>query len=91
MHRRAHTRPASWWQFIFYGVLVGGGVGSLAEVWGDLQRAAGASERLMELLHEKPAIAAPAQPETLPAQPQRRGQVSTMSPSAIPPGPISRR
>ena len=54
--------------FIFYGVLVGGGVGSLAEVWGDLQRAAGASERLVELLHEKPAIAAPAQPLALPAQ-----------------------
>ncbi|HWX89465.1 MAG TPA: ABC transporter transmembrane domain-containing protein, partial [Rhizomicrobium sp.] len=36
--------------FIFYGVLVGGGVGSLSEVWGDLQRAAGATERLMELL-----------------------------------------
>ena len=53
--------------FIFYGVLVGGGVGSLSEVWGDLQRAAGASERLMELLHEQPAIAAPPQPKPLPA------------------------
>ena len=53
-------------QFIFYGVLVGGGVGSLSEVWGDLQRAAGASERLMELLHEQSAIAAPANPVTLP-------------------------
>jgi ATP-binding cassette subfamily B protein len=55
--------------FIFYGVLVGGGVGSLSEVWGDLQRAAGASERLMELLHEVPAIRAPAQPLSLPARP----------------------
>jgi len=53
-------------EFIFYGVLVGGGVGSLSEVWGDLQRAAGASERLMELLHEVPAIAAPAHPLQLP-------------------------
>jgi ATP-binding cassette subfamily B protein len=52
--------------FIFYGVLVGGGVGSLSEVWGDLQRAAGASERLMELLHEVPAIRAPAAPLCLP-------------------------
>jgi ATP-binding cassette, subfamily B, bacterial len=52
--------------FFFYGVLVGGGVGSTAEVWGDLQRAAGASERLMELLHEKPAIAAPPHPKVLP-------------------------
>jgi ATP-binding cassette, subfamily B, bacterial len=55
--------------FIFYGVLVGGGVGSLSEVWGDLQRAAGATERLMELLHEVPVIRAPAQPLALPARP----------------------
>jgi ATP-binding cassette subfamily B protein len=55
--------------FIFFGVLVGGGVGSLSEVWGDVQRAAGASERLMELLHEVPAIRAPAHPLSLPAQP----------------------
>jgi len=40
-------------QFILLGGLVAGGVGSLSEVWGDLQRAAGASERLMELLHQK--------------------------------------
>jgi ATP-binding cassette subfamily B protein len=57
-------------EFIFYGVLVGGGVGSLSEVWGDLQRAAGASERLMELLHEVPAIRPPAHPLVLPAKPR---------------------
>ncbi len=55
--------------FIFYGVLTGGGVGALSEVWGDLQRAAGASERLMELLHEVPAIRPPARPLQLPAKP----------------------
>ena len=54
--------------FIFYGFLVGGGVGALSEVWGDLQRAAGATERLMELLHEVPAIRAPARPKRLPAR-----------------------
>jgi ATP-binding cassette subfamily B protein len=53
-------------QFILFGVLVAGGVGSLSEVWGDLQRAAGALERLMELLHEQPAIAAPSHPKPLP-------------------------
>ncbi len=53
-------------QFIFYAVLTGGGVGALSEVWGDLQRAAGASERLMELLTTKPAIAAPLKPKALP-------------------------
>ena len=56
-------------EFIFFGVLVGGGVGSLSEVWGDLQRAAGATERLMELLHEVPAIRTPARPLALPANP----------------------
>src|SRR6202012_2434486 len=55
-------------QFIIYGGLVAGGVGALSETWGDLQRAAGASERLMELLHEKPAISAPAHPVPLPAR-----------------------
>jgi ATP-binding cassette subfamily B protein len=53
-------------KFILYGGLVTGGVGTLSETWGDLQRAAGATERLMELLHEVPAIAAPARPLTLP-------------------------
>jgi ATP-binding cassette subfamily B protein len=53
-------------QFIFYAAIVAGGVGILSEVWGDLQRAAGASERLMELLHTVPAIAAPANPVALP-------------------------
>jgi len=56
-------------RFIFYGFLVGGGVGALSEVWGDLQRAAGATERLMELLHEVPVIRAPAQPKRLPSRP----------------------
>jgi ATP-binding cassette, subfamily B, bacterial len=41
-------------------------VGALSEVWGDLQRAAGASERLMELLTTRPAIAAPLNPKALP-------------------------
>jgi ATP-binding cassette subfamily B protein len=44
-------------------------VGSLSEVWGDLQRAAGATDRLMELLHEVPVIRAPAHPLMLPARP----------------------
>ncbi|HEX4370209.1 MAG TPA: ABC transporter transmembrane domain-containing protein, partial [Rhizomicrobium sp.] len=61
-------------KFIIYGFLVAGGVGALSETWGDLQRAAGASERLMELLHEQPAIAPPAHPKALPARP--KGSVS---------------
>ncbi len=53
-------------KFILYGGLVAGGVGALSETWGDLQRAAGACERLMELLHEVPAIRPPARPRALP-------------------------
>jgi len=53
-------------QFIFYAILVAGGVGAISETWGDVQRAAGAAERLVELLHVPPAIAAPAHPKSLP-------------------------
>ncbi len=52
--------------FIFYAVLTAGGVGVIAEVWGDVMRAAGATERLMELLTAHPHIAAPETPVTLP-------------------------
>ncbi|MFM2400208.1 MAG: hypothetical protein RL341_2365, partial [Pseudomonadota bacterium] len=53
-------------QFFFYAMMVGGAVSVIAEVWGDVQRAAGASERLMELLNAKPVIASPAQPHAAP-------------------------
>jgi ATP-binding cassette subfamily B protein len=53
-------------QFLFYALIVAGGVGALSETWGDLQRAAGASERLMELLHVEPSVAVPANPRVLP-------------------------
>ena len=53
-------------QFIIYAVIVAGGVGALSETWGDLQRAAGASERLMELLHVEPSVPVPANPRSLP-------------------------
>lgn len=49
-------------EFIFYAVIVAGGVGALSETWGEIQRAAGASERLMELLHVEPDVKAPANP-----------------------------
>ncbi len=53
-------------QFIIYSGIVAGGVGMLSETWGDMLRAAGASERLMELLHMPPAITAPANPVAMP-------------------------
>ena len=52
--------------FVFYAVVVAGSVGAISEVYGDLQRAAGAAERLVELLNAQPAIAAPAVPRDLP-------------------------
>lgn len=51
--------------FVFYAIVVAASVGSLSEVVGDLQRAAGATERLLELLNTRPEIGAPAQPKTL--------------------------
>jgi ATP-binding cassette subfamily B protein len=45
--------------FIFYALLVAGSVGAISEVWADLQRAAGATERLMELLHAKQDLPEP--------------------------------
>jgi ATP-binding cassette, subfamily B, bacterial len=52
--------------FVLYGGLLAGGVGALADGYGDLLRGAGASGRLNELLQEEPSIAAPANPVALP-------------------------
>jgi len=57
-------------QFIFYALIVGLGIGALSEIWGDLQRAAGASERLMEILRVEPDVKTPVSPVKLP-QPAR--------------------
>ncbi len=54
--------------FVFYAVIVASAVGTISEVVGDLQRAAGATERLFELLAVNPAIRAPADPILLPAR-----------------------
>jgi ATP-binding cassette, subfamily B, bacterial len=60
--------------FVFYAVVVAGAAGTISEVMGDLQRAAGATERLFELLAIEPAIRAPAHPVALPVP--VRGTVS---------------
>ena len=52
-------------QFAGYAVIFVTGMGAMSETWGDLQRAAGASERLMELLHVPPAVAVPEHPATI--------------------------
>ncbi len=60
--------------FIFYAVLVAGAVGAVSEVYGDLQRAAGATERIIELLSFTPDILPPVAPLQLPFQ--ARGDVN---------------
>ncbi|MCX7186336.1 MAG: ABC transporter transmembrane domain-containing protein [Methylophilales bacterium] len=51
--------------FVLYAMMVAGAVGTMAEVWGDVMRAAGATERLMELLHADAAIKEPMHAKTL--------------------------
>ena len=55
--------------FVLYGALLAGAFGNLSEVYGDLLRAAGASERLAQLLDARPDIVAPAEPKPLPDPP----------------------
>ncbi len=52
--------------FVFYSVIVGSAVASISEVVGELQRAAGAAERTMELLQAPNRIQSPTTPQTLP-------------------------
>ena len=60
-------------QFVLYAVILAGSVGALSEVWGDVQRAAGAMERIGELLATRPAITE-ATGAVAPA-PRARGQI----------------
>ena len=51
--------------FVFYSVIVGSSVASISEIIGELQRAAGAAQRIVELLHARSQITAPVQPRVL--------------------------
>lgn len=53
-------------QFLLYAGLVGSSAAGLSEVWGEIQRGAGAMERLAELLNAEPAIIAPVSAQSLP-------------------------
>ena len=57
-------------QFVIYAVMVAGAVAALSEIWGELQRAAGATERLVELLEAEDAVNDPKAPGVL-ARPVR--------------------
>ena len=53
-------------QFLLYAIFAAAAAAGLSEMWGEVQRAAGAMERLVELLNAKPAIVAPGNPVPLP-------------------------
>jgi ATP-binding cassette subfamily B protein len=59
--------------FVFYAAIVASGAGTVSEVWGEIQRAAGATERLMELLDTRPALGLAVPVITLP--PRVRGAI----------------
>jgi ATP-binding cassette subfamily B protein len=55
--------------FLFYAVVLASAAAQMSELWGELQRAGGAADRLQELLNERPSIAVPAAPALLPDRP----------------------
>jgi ATP-binding cassette subfamily B protein len=66
-------------QFVIYAVMVAGGVAALSEIWGELQRAAGATERLVELLHTIDSVQDAPTPAVLSAPVQGRIQFEDVS------------
>ncbi len=58
--------PGALGQFLLYAVFAAGALGALSEVWGEFSQAAGAAERLTELLAERPQVRAPARAVALP-------------------------
>ncbi|WP_299813007.1 ABC transporter transmembrane domain-containing protein [uncultured Jannaschia sp.] len=63
-------------QFLIYAIMVAGAVAALSEIWGELQRAAGATERLVELLEVEDEVRDPAQARPLPP---KRGNGETVA------------
>lgn len=66
-------------QFILYALLAATALGALAEIWGELQIAAGACERLMELLNLRPEISSPRNACELPSPPQGEIELKEVS------------
>ncbi len=66
--------PGELVQFLIYAVMVAGSVGALSEIWSEIQRAAGATERLVEILQATDTVQDPRRP-VAPAQPVRGGLV----------------
>ncbi len=61
--------PGQLGQFVMYAAIAAGSTASLSEIWSQLQRAAGAMERIAELLESRSAIQGPDEPRILPDQP----------------------
>jgi ATP-binding cassette subfamily B protein len=66
-------------KFMSYAIFMGTSVGALSEMWGELQRAAGAMERTVELLHSQPSIVVPEKPVRLNAVARGRIQFEHLS------------
>jgi ATP-binding cassette subfamily B protein len=65
--RAGTMTPGALIQFVIYAVMVAGAVAALSEIWGELQRAAGATERLAELLQADDPVKDPVQPLAVPS------------------------
>ena len=63
--RAGNMTPGELVQFLIYAVIVAGAVGALSEIWGELQRAAGATERLVEMLQAEDRVQDKAHPMAL--------------------------
>ena len=68
--RAGVTTPGELVQFVIYAAIMAGSVAALSEIWGELQRAAGATERLVDLLDAEDTVTDPAEPVPL-GQPAR--------------------
>src|SRR4030095_2649026 len=66
-------------QFLIYAMYVAISAASLSEMWGEVQRAAGAMERLVELKNATPAIVAPPDPQEFPSPPRGHIRFDTVS------------
>jgi ATP-binding cassette, subfamily B, bacterial len=64
--RAGGMSPGALVQFVIYAVMVAGAVAALSEIWGELQRAAGATERLVDLLLREDDVRDPPQPRPVP-------------------------
>ncbi|MFQ8430823.1 ABC transporter transmembrane domain-containing protein [Amaricoccus sp. W119] len=72
--RAGTMSPGELVQFVIYAVMVAGAAAALSEIWGELQRAAGATERMVELLGAEDTITDPDEPVALPAR--VRGEIA---------------